>query len=282
MEQKPEVKSVECQDVDIQYLQYGEGRENLVFLHATGFLPWLWHPIAREFADRYTVLSPYFCDHRYADHEKGLNWALLAEDLNCMLKNLGIEKPFMIGHSMGATVITLAEAFFGPLAEKMVVIEPIFLPEAAYGMEITVDQHPLASKSIKRRNHWQNTAEARDYLRSKELFKHWDDEMLELYVTHGMVSCDGNGLKLACSPRREAALFMGSMYENPWPLLEKVTCPVLVVEGGTSTNRQFIDLKKAAETFPRGRYLEVSDAGHLVPMERPVETSRLVRRFIEN
>jgi hypothetical protein len=37
-------------DAEIASLRYeGEG-PLLIFLHATGFLPWLWHPVARELA----------------------------------------------------------------------------------------------------------------------------------------------------------------------------------------------------------------------------------------
>ena len=129
----PRVLTQDIGDADLSYLLYeGEGPP-LVLLHATGFLPWLWHPIARKLAPEWRVIAPYFCDHRISDPEKGgLNWLTIAQDLANLCKGLGLEKPAMAGHSMGATIITIANACFGLDARGLVLFEPIFLPENFY------------------------------------------------------------------------------------------------------------------------------------------------------
>ena len=180
---------------------------------------------------------------------------------------------------MGATVITLCAAGHKVTPEKMILIEPIFLPEGIYSANLTVEQHPLASKSIKRKNQWNSHLDVRDYLQSKSLFKNWDSEMIDLYIKHGISCSDSGSLQLSCSPRREASLFMGSVVENPWPLLSDISCPVLVVEGEISENKSYIDLKKAASSFPAGCYTEVKGAGHLVPMEKPSEVIEIIKNF---
>lgn len=229
------------------------------------------------------MFAPYFCDHRVFDPEEGgLSWLTLADDLAALIERLEIGEPFIVGHSMGATVASMAEALKGPLASRMMLIEPILLPSGFYEIEITVEQHPLASKSIRRRNAWNDGAEARDYLRNKPLFQNWDQEMLDLYIQRGMTEADNGGLTLACNPKREAALFMGGMVKDPWPLLERISCPVLLVEGGTSENSTVIDLKRAASVIPEARLEIVPDAGHLVPMEKPREVLALIREFFDH
>jgi lipase len=161
----------------------------------------------------------------------------------------------------------------------MVLIEPIFLPSEYYGLDITVEQHPLASKSIRRRSGWSDEAEARDYFRSKKLFMNWDEEMLDIYLEHGMTRADNGALTLACSPNREAALFMGGMEKDPWPLLERISCPVLLIEGENSENRLAIDLERAASIIPRANLRVIPGAGHLVPMEKPRELLALILEF---
>ncbi len=276
----PVQAAVDIGDSIISYLHYGGEGEPLIMLHATGFNPWLWHPIARGLSDTYQIFCPYFCDHRETDPEKGgFNWLLLAEDLAKFCGELGLSSPYMVGHSMGGAVITLAEGKFSLNAGKMVLIEPIFLPQDFYSIEMRVEDHPLAGKSIKRRNQWRDQDEAQAYLRSKPLFKDWDDEMLELYIQYGMVGSDSGGLELACHPHREAALFMGGMGYDPWPVLPSVQCPVLVLEGEHTENRGIIDFQKAAERFPNGSYQLVEDAGHLIPMEKPELILSIIRSF---
>lgn len=277
----PEIRSIDLGEAAIEFLDYGGSGPALIMMHATGFLPWLWHPIARDLRDRYRVLAPYFCDHRPTEPETGgLRWRILADDLCLFCAALNLKNPNLVGHSMGATVMTLANASHGPLAARMILIEPIFLPSDFYSMNITVDQHPLAAKSIKRRNSWSDLDEAREYLQARPLFSRWDPEMLEIYLRFGMVPGETGGLRLACSPRREAALFMGSVHEDPWPSIPAITTPTLVIEGGESDNRAFIDLKRAAALFPRGEYRCVEGAGHLIPMEKPREIAQIIKEYL--
>jgi pimeloyl-ACP methyl ester carboxylesterase len=275
----PVIGSVDLEDAEMQFLHWLGDGPNLLLLHATGFLPWIWLPVVRRLGRAFSITAPYHCSHRMADPRAGgLSWAILARDTVDFCAARGIVRPLAAGHSMGATVATLAHASMGLPMEKMALIEPIFLPRFLYTMELKVEDHPLAGKSIKRRNLWEDREEARRYLREKPLFKNWDEEALDLYVQHGMRD-GGGGIELACHPEREAALFMGGVQRDPWPLLPEVSCPVLVIEGETSANREHIDLKKAASLIPKGGYAMVREAGHLVPMEKPDETAALVREF---
>lgn len=279
----PHIRTQDIGDAEIQYLEYpGEG-PTVIMLHATGFQPWLWHPVARELAGGCRVIAPYICDHRVADpDEGGLSWRLVASDIFELLGRLDVKRPVMVGHSMGATVASIIEATEGPLAAGLVLIEPIFLPSAFYEMNVTVDQHPLAAMALRRRSSWEGESEARDYLHSKKLFAGWDDEALELYLAHGMNKAQNGALTLACQPRREAAIFMGGAYQDPWPLLESISCPVLLVEGAESENREFVDMARAAATIPGASLRVVPGAGHLILMEKPGEVLALIREFLDS
>ena len=270
-------------DADLPYLLYDGHGPTLLLLHATGFLPWLWHPIARELSSSYRIIAPYICDYRKADPEKGgLHWMTVAKDIAALCNRNGIENPFLVGHSMGATVSMIAHALYGVSARAMILIEPIFLREDFYRIHLTAKDHPLASKSLKRKNHWKNPSEAMGYLRSKSLFKNWTEEMLELYITYGMKERKGGGLELACSPKTEAALFIGGVQYNIWPLLSKITCPVLVVEGETTDSKIYIDLERTVAMLPKASHIIVADAGHLIPMEQPSKIAAIIGEFFRS
>jgi len=280
---QPRTLSQAIDGTDIPYLLYEADGAPAMFLHATGFLPWLWHPLASKLAPPYRIIAPYFCDHREAlPEDGGLSWLILAQDLAAFCRSLHLERPFLVGHSMGATVMAMASAVFGLKARGMILIEPIFLPQDFYRLRLTVAQHPLASKSIKRKNYWPSADDAGAYIRSRSLFQNWDEEMKDIYIKYGLKPGDAGGLQLVCSPQREAALFMGGMQYDPWPILAKIDCPVLVLEGETSDNRHFIDLRKAASLIPRCDHRIIPHAGHLLPMEKPRETTRIIREFFDS
>jgi lipase len=279
MSEIPQIRKFEHGETRFEYLYYPGPELTLVFMHATGFLPWLWHPIARKLTDRFTVVAPYFCDHHAPEPEDGgLHWKILAQDLSYLCTDLSLKNPCFVGHSMGGTVMTIAAGEFGIEPAGMILIEPIYLPEQAYGAPMTIEQHPLASRSIKRRNQWSSSGEVHEYLAGRSLFKSWDPEMIDLYITHGMRT-DEYGLTLACHPRREAAFFMGGIHFNPWPLLPRIKCQVMYLEGEKSENRLYIDLKKAASLVPRGEYHQIPGAGHLIPMEQPGVVQRLIEKY---
>ncbi len=278
---RPLLRKSTIDGITIQYLHYPADKPDLVMLHATGFLPWMWHPVASRLEGKFNIIVPHFCDHRSAYPEEGISWKLLADDLYGLLDDIGVRTPFMLGHSMGATVATLCSALHHVEPRAMILIEPIYLPPDFYGKKITVEQHPLASKSINRRNHWESADDARNYLKSRKLFAKWDSEMMDMYILYGMIPGESGGLILGCTPQKEAALFMGGNACNPWPLLPGIKCPVLVVEGGTSENRSYIDLHKAASLFPGGMYREIEGAGHLVPMEKPGVAADLCVEFFK-
>jgi len=279
----PKLKSEDIDHTRISYLDYeGPGERPLTFLHATGFLPWLWHPIARKLTSSFHSFAPYFCDHRHADPKAGgLHWSVLAEDFAALCRRLDIADGYFVGHSMGATVLTFAAALYGLRAKAMILIEPIYLPVELYKRPMTIAEHPLASKAVKRRNAWHDDEEAKQYLKSRDLFRQWDDEALDLYIRYGLRRQENGGLELTCSPQREAALFMGGVHHDPWPLLPQVQCPILVVEGQLSDNKRMIDLKKASSLIPNGSYMLVENVGHLIPMENPEAVTRIIRDYFK-
>ncbi|MFH2065567.1 MAG: alpha/beta hydrolase [Pseudomonadota bacterium] len=278
---EPTVSRQDIGEVEIPYLLYENPGPTIVMTHATGFQPWQWHPIARKLSDTYRIVAPYFCTHREPDQaQKSISWLKLSEDLALFCAHLNIGNPYLVGHSMGATLATIATAKFGIKTQKMVLVEPIFLPREFYNVRIGIEEHPLASKSIKRRNSWENQKDAETYLRSKKMFQQWDDEAIQLYIEHGMIQNADSCLQLSCPPENEAGLFVGGGEFDPWPILQDIACPVLVVEGETSENKSFIDLKKAAACFRNGKYRETKGAGHLIPMEKPKELYETIHSFL--
>jgi lipase len=282
---KDEMLELRIQDVGGAGLPYlffeaESSAPHMLFVHATGFLPWLWQPVIEEFVPANNVWAPFICDYRSCNPDAGgLSWDVIARDLSTFCGCQQIRKPLIVGHSMGATVSSIATAIYGLQPRGLILIEPIFLPDQFYTMKPDVQSHPLASKSIKRTNHWKDENDAWSYLKSKSLFSSWDERVLQIYHKYGMQKQDEGSLQLTCSPQNEAAMFMGGWDINPWPLLTKINCPVLVIEGEISENKGFVDIKRAVSLFRQGKYKSVAGAGHLIPMQKPKEITEIIKEF---
>lgn len=279
----PELLTETVNGKKFRYLDYkGEGQA-VVLVHATGFIPWLWHPVAKALSKKYRVIAPCLSSHREPDPvKKDIGWKTLADDVTTLIRQLDIEKPYLVGHSMGGTLVTLCASLFNIPARKIVVIEPIYLPKETYGVVIKAEDHPMASKAIKRGYQWRDREECRAYFLERPFFQVWDRKVLELYLSYGLVEDKNGGVTLYCSPEKEAAIFLGSSQIDPWPFIPEVSCPVLVMEGETSENKMFLDLKKTAGLFQDGTYHQVPGVGHLIPMEKPIETFEIIDNFFLN
>jgi len=174
----------------------------------------------------------------------------------------------------------LANPVHRTVSAGMLLIEPILLPPEAYRAPLPLEQHPLAAKAIRRRNSWPDRESVWNDFKTKPFFRSWDASILSLYIQFGIRENGSAGVTLSCTPEQEAALFMGGMQHDPWTELAKVDCPALIVEGEISENRHWIDLKKVADLIPQGGYTRMQGAGHLVPMEKPNETTDLIRSFL--
>jgi pimeloyl-ACP methyl ester carboxylesterase len=273
------VQSIDGVGLPYLFFESEASAPQMMFMHATGFLPWLWEPVIEDFTLTNNIWAPFICDYRSSNPETGLSWDIIARDLAYFCHLQQIREPLIVGHSMGATISVIATSLYGLQPCGLILIEPIFLPDQQYARKNDIQSHPLASKSIKRVNHWNSEIESWSYLKSKSFFSNWDERVLRLYHKYGMQKQDDGSLRLTCSPESEAALFMGGRIVNPWPLLEKINCPVLIVEAEKSENKGLVDIQKAVSLLHNCRYRSVASSGHLIPMEKPEEISKIIKAF---
>lgn len=64
------------------------------------------------------------------------------------------------------------------------------------------------------------------------------------------------------------------------PALAGITCPVLACAGADDTLAPVEANREIAEGVPTGELHVITDAGHLSPLEQPVEVSRLLRAWV--
>lgn len=278
---QPQICCQNLGETQLPYLLYeGEGPP-LIMLHATGFSPWLWHPLAGALARSFRVVAPSLCNHRHRDpRQGGISWALLAEDIVRLCEAQHLEHPYLVGHSMGATIQLLAHGHLGLPAAALVLIEPVVFPEGFYRSPVALETHPFAVRALQRTNHWHDIAEARAYLHSRPLFQGWTEAALDLYLHHDLTEAAGGGLHLACPPEQEAALFLGGTHLDPGPSLARVACPVLLLEGAESELRGMLDFERVCSLLPACEHRRIQGAGHLIPMERPDAVRQEIETFL--
>jgi pimeloyl-ACP methyl ester carboxylesterase len=268
---------------EIPYLDMGHG-PFLHFAHANGYPPGVYGQFLEHLARDYHVLA---MDQRPLwpgeEPEQLRSWHALAGDLIDFLVEHG-GRAIGAGHSLGA-VVTMTAAIRRPeLFEQLVLIEPVFLAPELLAMAADhpeqVFETPLVYIASKRRRNWPSREEAFTHFREKEVFRRFSDSALRDYLEHGLAA-NGDGVQLRFSPDWEAHLY-GTPPLDVWDLIPQITQPTLAVRAADSNTLSEQAWRLWQELQPHAQFVEIEEAGHLVPLERPAELATVVACFLDN
>ncbi len=252
----------------------------LFFAHPTGFLGAVWKPLLVRLR-RLGVTSRLIT---YDQRGHGLSskpdddyaWERFVTDTIGVMRELGLEGAFAVGHSAGATTLAGVAAAEPSLVRRLVMIDPVlFHPELARLVE-EAGQNPMAARTRTRRIVWSSREELFRSFHKREPYKTWTGEALRAYVDEGTFERPDGEIELLCPARIEAQVYSGASQFDGFARLRQVRIPVLVLRGEHSTTLDEERARRAIECAPHARLLTVSGTTHFLPMERPDEIARIV------
>jgi len=136
---------IEANGQQIAITRFGQGPA-LVALHGIGSRGTSWLPIAEHLAQQYDVIAIDQRGHGGSSHpEQGYHIPDYAADLAEVLDQLGLEKPLIMGHSLGG-MVTLEWARHHPRRAAALVIEDSPMRRGGPGVEELFDGWIALSK----------------------------------------------------------------------------------------------------------------------------------------
>lgn len=117
----------------ISYTVYGKGEVALVFVHGWSCDQTYWRYQLEEFAKDYKVVTVDLAGHGLSsDLRKDYTMPLFGADVAAVVKKLDLKKVFLVGHSMGGTVIIEAANLLEGRVIAMVGVDT--LQKVSFGM----------------------------------------------------------------------------------------------------------------------------------------------------
>jgi pimeloyl-ACP methyl ester carboxylesterase len=255
--------------------------------HANGFPPGTYRKLIELLKPRYHVFTL-----RSRWLVPGSNplelrtWDDMADDLAHALRARGLKDVVGVGHSMGGVATLLASVKEPGLFRAVVAMDPVLIS----GMRLLALQVltllglrsriPPASLARRRREFWGSREEAAASYRKKALFRRFDPECFQDYITHGLTEAPGGGLRLTIPKAWEARIFETSP-RAVWRQLREVTVPTLVMRGGDTDTLTPGALERVRRTLPGVRTEDLPGTTHLFPLEQPEECARRILAFLD-
>jgi len=253
------------------------------FGHANGFYPDVYKFFLDKLEGRVvaTLFKPFQKDSKL---EELKTWDVLANEMIAVIeRNNSGQKVIGMGHSMGASSTVLAAIKRPDLFEKLILIEPVLLPRFVFVLQkvlpfsIFKKMVPVAKIALKRKDKWADKQTVFDSWRTKKIFRDIPNEILKGLVEHNVV--DGkNGVKLRYSKEWEAHIYATVL--NIWPLLPKLTMPILAIRGAKTDVISDKDWALWKNRCPNMKFLNVENTGHLVPFEQPDVLIKSIKEFV--
>jgi pimeloyl-ACP methyl ester carboxylesterase len=106
----------------LYYRQLGEGKP-LVILHGLFGFSDNWQTHAKKLAEYYEVTLVDLRNHGHSPWSAEFSYALMVEDLHELLAVLHIEKPILLGHSMGGKLAMHFDQSYPQFIEKLIVVD---------------------------------------------------------------------------------------------------------------------------------------------------------------
>lgn len=118
--------------LNLYYEIHGAGRP-LVLLHGGLMSSETFGPVLPLLAERHQVIAPDLQGHgRTADIDRPIDAGLMADDIAALIDHLGLEKPDIVGFSLGGGVALHTAAKYPKKIRRLVAASANIRPDAIY------------------------------------------------------------------------------------------------------------------------------------------------------
>jgi len=254
-----ELKSANRDGVNLAYLDTGFGDPALVFIHGWCCNQTMWGEQTKAFAPKHRVIAVDLRGMGESDKpDQDYDIDAFGEDMTWLLNEIGLQRPVLIGHSMGG-VITLNLLRRHPdIARAAVFVDAGIMP-------FPDEFQPLITQMIEGLKSPAHKDVATNFVK-QFLFRPQSPPELRDEVAASMAQAPMRVMHTALASTLDPKNCPGG--ELPVPSLFVRAASLPMTEG------------QIVERYP-GMEVTTMDAGHFLHMEKPAEFNALLSKFLE-
>ncbi len=273
--------TVSANGIQLHYYRTGGDKPQIVLSHGFSDNALCWTPIAQALAADYDVVLYDARGHgQSSGPETGFGDEQQADDLGGLICALGLERPMVIGHSMGARTAAIAAGRHPQLIRAVILEDPPWFANWSTPADVTA--------FLEYRKNNPSPEENR--------FKAWLLELNTLSHDELEAQCHADSPDW---PEGEFAAWAASKHEfnmqifdvidrdqhlsQLWPdTAAAITCPALLITGDVERGA-LITPELAAEfvsRVPQGRHVHIADSTHNIRRNQHERYMAVVRDFL--
>ncbi|GAB2492185.1 MAG: alpha/beta fold hydrolase [Cytophagales bacterium] len=250
----------------LNFRKIGSGKP-LVILHGLFGSLDNWFSIARELEKHYTLYLVDQRNHGDSPHSDQWNYQVMVEDLKELLDDEGLEKIYLMGHSMGGKTAMFFASAFPERVEKLIVAD------------IAPRYYPIHHQTILE---GLNSIDLKETKSRKEADDQLAEYIQELGIRQFLLKSLGRNSE-GFVWKINLPVITKNIEEVGKALPEeaKYAGPTLFLGGSNSNYIKQSDLTDLEKHFPNYELEFVANAGHWLHAERPEAVIEEVRKFLK-
>jgi pimeloyl-ACP methyl ester carboxylesterase len=266
---EPASSFVNVNGIRMHTLDWGGVGAPIVILHATGFLGRIYRPLAQPLR---AIGHVYSYDQRghgdsSAAPDGDYSWDSTMRDLEGFITAMGWSGVRAVGHSAGATAIGALACERPDLISRAVLVEPVIF-ESPTAPELGW-RNPFIDRTLKRKRLFDSVEAMFSNFDNKPPYSTWQKEILRDYCRFGTRPTSDGKRELKCAPEVEAKFYEMSRDFDGLGRILRCTVPLLIMFGACDDSLGAALSGEIAKQLKNGRVIDVADAGHFMPMEKP-------------
>jgi pimeloyl-ACP methyl ester carboxylesterase len=260
----------------LHFLDWGTaGSPPVLFLHGGGLTARTWDLVCLALRPRAQCFALDQRGHGDSEWSPGMDYDPEAHvgDLEALIARLRLDRPVLVGQSMGAVHSLYYAARHADEVAGLVLVDmtPDVQAKAAERIFDFVTA-PAELDSVE------------EFVkRAMEFNPRRDPRLLRRSLLHNLRRLPDGRWTWKYDRRRMTRERLEAFREriaDLWELLDAVTCPTLVVRGERSEAVTPISAKGLAEALPDGQWATVADAGHTVQGDNPRGLAEVLEPFL--
>lgn len=261
--------SVEVDHLRLHYHRTGGDKPALVLLHGITDNGLCWTRVARALEGEYDVVMPDCRGHGLSDApERGYSVEALAADVIGLTKALGLERPLLLGHSMGADTAAFVAAHYPDQVRAVLLEDPPWRDE-----RMRLSAHDRAMMAAE----WRASIHARHEMT--------DEELVDLCRTENP-GWDEAEVEPWTMSKRQVSPHVAEHVTAPRPawrdMVGQIRCPGLLITG--DPRRDSIVTREVAASvqaaWPQCRVAPIPNAGHSIRRDQFESYMQVITEFL--